>query len=91
MAFAVANITPPPSDPLGPSGTLALNLELAASLPWTLNLELAPALRALKDWLGHNHPDFLNNTRRLDLQETIDKIASLQYIQNELNGIPNLV
>ena len=32
-----------------------------------------------------------NNTRRLDLQETIDKIASLQYIQNELNGIPNLV
>ena len=32
-----------------------------------------------------------DNTRRLDLQETIDKIASLQYIQNELNGIPNLV
>ena len=32
-----------------------------------------------------------NNTKRLNLQETIDKIASLQYIQNELNGIPNLV
>ena len=32
-----------------------------------------------------------NNTRRLDLPETIDKIASLEYIQNELNGIPNLV
>ena len=32
-----------------------------------------------------------NNTRRLDLQETIDKIASLEYIQNELNGIPNIV
>ena len=32
-----------------------------------------------------------DNTKRLNLQETIDKIASLQYIQNELNGIPNLV
>ncbi len=32
-----------------------------------------------------------DNTRRLNLQETIDKIASLEYIQNELNGIPNLV
>ena len=32
-----------------------------------------------------------NNTRRLDLQETIDKIASLEYIQNELNGVPNIV
>ena len=32
-----------------------------------------------------------NNTRRLDLEETKAKIASLSYIQNELNGIPNLV
>ena len=32
-----------------------------------------------------------DNTKRLNLQETIEKIASLQYIQNELNGIPNLV
>ncbi len=32
-----------------------------------------------------------NNTRRLNLEETKDKIASLTYIQNELNGIPNLV
>ena len=32
-----------------------------------------------------------DNTRRLNLQETKDKIASLEYIQNELNGIPNLV
>jgi UDP-glucose 4-epimerase len=32
-----------------------------------------------------------DNTRRLDLQETIEKIASLEYIQNELKGIPNLV
>ena len=32
-----------------------------------------------------------NNTRRLDLEETKAKIASLTYIQNELNGIPNLV
>ena len=32
-----------------------------------------------------------DNTRRLNLQETIDKIASLEYIQNELNGIPNIV
>lgn len=32
-----------------------------------------------------------NNTKRLNLEETKDKIASLQYIQNELNGIPNLV
>ena len=32
-----------------------------------------------------------NNTRRLNLQEAIDKINSLTYIQNELNGIPNLV
>ena len=31
-----------------------------------------------------------NNTRRLNLQETIDKIASLEYIQNELKGIPNV-
>ena len=32
-----------------------------------------------------------NNTRILNLEETKDKIASLTYIQNELNGIPNLV
>ena len=32
-----------------------------------------------------------DNTRRLDLAETKAKIASLEYIQNELNGIPNLV
>ena len=32
-----------------------------------------------------------DNTERLTLQETIEKIASLEYIQNELNGIPNLV
>ncbi len=32
-----------------------------------------------------------NNTYRLNLEETKAKIASLEYIQNELNGIPNLV
>lgn len=32
-----------------------------------------------------------NNTRRLNLEETKTKIASLEYIQNELNGIPNIV
>ena len=32
-----------------------------------------------------------NNTRRLNLEETKVKIASLQYIKNELAGIPNLV
>ena len=32
-----------------------------------------------------------NNTKMLNLEETKEKIASLQYIQNELNGIPNLV
>lgn len=32
-----------------------------------------------------------NNTRRLNLEETKSKIASLEYIQNELNGIPNIV
>ena len=32
-----------------------------------------------------------NNTRRLNLDETKEKIASLTYIQNELNGILNLV
>jgi UDP-glucose 4-epimerase len=32
-----------------------------------------------------------DNTYRLNLQETIEKIASLEYIQNELNGIPNIV
>lgn len=32
-----------------------------------------------------------NNTRRLNLEETKAKIASLEYIQNELNGIPNVV
>ena len=32
-----------------------------------------------------------NNTKILNLEETKEKIASLQYIQNELNGIPNLV
>ena len=31
-----------------------------------------------------------NNTRRLGLKETVEKIASLEYIQNELNGIPNV-
>jgi len=32
-----------------------------------------------------------DNTHRLNLEETKAKIASLTYIQNELNGIPNLV
>lgn len=32
-----------------------------------------------------------DNTRRLNLEETKEKIASLEYIQNELNGIPNIV
>lgn len=32
-----------------------------------------------------------NNTRQLSLQETIEKIASLEYIQNELNGNGNFV
>jgi len=32
-----------------------------------------------------------DNTRRLNLEETKSKIASLEYIQNELNGIPNIV
>ena len=32
-----------------------------------------------------------NNTRRLDLEETKSKIASLEYIQNELKGQGNLV
>ena len=31
-----------------------------------------------------------DNTRRLNLEETKAKIASLEYIQNELNGIANL-
>ncbi len=31
-----------------------------------------------------------NNTRRLNLTETKAKIASLEYIQNELKGIPNV-
>jgi len=31
-----------------------------------------------------------NNTRRLGLEETMEKIASLEYIQNELKGIPNV-
>ena len=31
-----------------------------------------------------------NNTRILNLEETKDKIAALEYIQNELNGIPNI-
>ena len=30
-----------------------------------------------------------NNTRRLNLKETVEKIASLEYIQNELKGIAN--
>ena len=32
-----------------------------------------------------------NNTKLLSVEETKEKIASLQYIQNELNGITNLV
>ena len=32
-----------------------------------------------------------NNTRILNLEETKERIASLQYIKNELAGIPNLV
>jgi UDP-glucose 4-epimerase len=32
-----------------------------------------------------------DNTYRLNLEETKAKIAALEYIQNELNGIPNLV
>jgi UDP-glucose 4-epimerase len=32
-----------------------------------------------------------DNTKRLNLEETKEKIANLQYIKNELEGIPNLV
>ena len=32
-----------------------------------------------------------NNTKLLTVEETKDKISSLEYIQNELNGIPNIV
>ena len=32
-----------------------------------------------------------DNTQRLNLEETKAKIASLEYIQNELNGVPNIV
>ena len=32
-----------------------------------------------------------DNTRRLNLEETKAKIASLEYIQNELNGVVNIV
>ena len=32
-----------------------------------------------------------DNTCRLNLEETKAKIASLEYIQNELNGVPNIV
>lgn len=32
-----------------------------------------------------------NNTKLLYLEETKEKIALLTYIQNNLNGIPNLV
>ena len=32
-----------------------------------------------------------DNTRRLNLEETKAKIASLEYIQNELNGVVNVV
>lgn len=32
-----------------------------------------------------------DNTYRLNLEETMEKIASLEYIQNELKGITNLV
>ena len=31
-----------------------------------------------------------DNTRRLNLEETKAKIASLEYIQNDLKGIPNV-
>ncbi|MBQ9175023.1 MAG: polysaccharide biosynthesis protein [Bacteroidales bacterium] len=38
------------------------------------------------------HIDEFNsdNTRRLNLEETKDKISSLEFIQNELKGFPNL-
>ncbi len=32
-----------------------------------------------------------DNTKRLNLEETKEKIAGLEYIKNELNGIPNIV
>ncbi len=32
-----------------------------------------------------------NNTKRLNMEETKAKIAGLEYIQNEINGIPNVV
>ena len=32
-----------------------------------------------------------NNTKRLNLEETKEKIAALEYIKNELNGIHNVV
>ena len=32
-----------------------------------------------------------DNMRRLNLKETKAKIANLEYIQHELNGVPNVV
>ena len=32
-----------------------------------------------------------NNTKRLNLEETKAKIAGLEYIQNELKGVENIV
>ena len=32
-----------------------------------------------------------NNTRQLNVEETKEKIASLEYIKNELSGIGNFV
>lgn len=35
--------------------------------------------------------EFNSDNVRLDVEQTKDKIASLEYIQNELNGILNIV
>ena len=35
-------------------------------------------------------PEGYDNTRLLNVEETKAKIASLEYIQNELNGVANL-
>ena len=59
--------------------------------------ELTEVLKSMKDVSPEDRPkvgQLVNDTRaeiEKVLEETKAKIASLAYIQNELNGIPNLV
>ena len=53
--------------------------------------EVEAERNTLTEWFLRYLKDNSNNTRILDVQETMDKIGALEYIKKELSGEGNFV